>query len=66
MIRLLLIGLIAIGTGVAVSLQEEPPHSLLIPTIKPDPAPIRSRPVDPGGMDIPFQDSTVYTLVQRR
>ena|SRR3990172_4742561 len=31
-----------------------------IPVVKADPSPIKVAPVDPGGMEVPYQDSTVF------
>ena len=36
-----------------------------IPVVQADPRPVRTRPDDPGGMKVPFQENQIYTLPGR-
>lgn len=35
-----------------------------IPLVKADPTPIKRRPVDPGGMEIPFQNFEIWSILE--
>lgn len=37
-----------------------------VPTIQPETAAIKERPADPGGLDVPHQDATVYDRLDKR
>lgn len=39
-------------------------YDMAIPIIRADAQPIKTHPDDPGGMDIPFQDSTIFDAIQ--
>ena len=56
-----------IGAALAVTIWMNPfgaPTMQAPVFIKADPAPIKTRPADPGGMIIPFQDLLVWELIR--
>ncbi len=66
--RRILPALVIVGTVIVVFVWANPfgpppaPNTPVI--IKTDTTPIKTRPKDPGGMHIPFQDMLVYGLIK--
>lgn len=55
-----------VGTGVLYVMLKRNVSLGEVPTIQPETAAIKERPADPGGLDVPHQDATVYDRLDKR